>query len=63
MIDEMRLAALPRFEPLKAEAPAKAEKCVLCDGPLQPYDWRVRLPARTGAAHTHCAGDRGWEIR
>lgn len=36
--------------------------CVLCDGPLSDGDWYVSL-GRAAPAHTHCASDRGWEIR
>lgn len=61
-IDPLTLAKLPRYEPLRAEAPPRAGTCVLCLGPIEPYDWRVRLPAKTGIAHTHCAGDQGWQI-
>lgn len=56
------LAQLPRVGALRAEAPPKAQECVLCAGPIEPYDWRVRLPDGAGSAHTHCAGDHGWEI-
>lgn len=56
------LAALPRFQALRLEAPPKAATCVLCNGPIEPYDWRARLPEGAGPAHGHCAGDHGFEV-
>lgn len=63
MIDALKLAELPRDEPLTGFATASGFKCVIRDCSQEPHAWRVKLPQRAGLACTACASDAGFTIR
>lgn len=65
MIDTITLSNLPRGEVTADECPRETT-CDFCDGPLSPGDWYVLIKSPAGrvyAAHTSCAGDKGWTIK
>jgi hypothetical protein len=62
LIEPLVLDALPRYQPLKGEAPPKGFVCVICGVDQGPYAWRVQLPNRCGPACTGCAQDNGFEV-
>ena len=63
MIDPLKLAMLPRDEPLRIFENASGFTCVICGVEAYAWSYRVRLPQRAGLACSGCAADHDWTVR
>lgn len=63
MIDQYKLALLPRDRPLRIlDGPQRTTTCVINGCPIDQHSYCVNLPHGAGKACLNCASDAGFSF-